>query len=321
MNRIRILTVAKKEFSDIVTSRKFVVFLVIYLLFFGFSLYQGASRFTQEFMYYSAGMGEKPTFITIFGIFTTGTISFIGGLFGLLMGFDMLTREKETGTLKTLLSHPVFRDEIINGKGLAALVAMALIVAMTIVVALGVLMIAGFTPEVEDLLQIAEFSIITLAYLFTFFSIGLFASAVSKTTTTSLLIAFGLFFFFSIVMPTLSFVASSMLVGEPPKPPDVKMSSTTSENPSVINITEDPRWQEYKKQIEEYSRKMAAVKTTFDLLSPSSNYITLVNSLSGRSLYVPYPAQDTTKNWIGMFVTPVIFFALSYVRFLREELT
>lgn len=44
-------------------------------------------------------------FALMFSVIGTGSISFFGGVLGILMRFDLITKEKESGTLKTLLSH------------------------------------------------------------------------------------------------------------------------------------------------------------------------------------------------------------------------
>ena len=318
---MRFLIVAKKEFADHLTSRRFLAFLVIFLLFFGFSVYQGVSSFIKTYELYAAGKSEKPTVIQMFGIFATGSTSVLGGILGILIGFDLLTKEKESGTLKTLLSHPVFRDEIINGKALGALFAMALVVFLTVIVAFGVLIALGFIPNVGDIVTILKFGAITLVYFFTFFSIGLFASAVAKSTTTALMIALGIFIVLVAILPFFGSIVSDALAGEPPKPPKTEISYRTpgGPKPQPKPIGEDPRWKEYQKQREEYMKRKRAIMSIFTLLSPTSNYVSLVSSLSGEGMPF-YPAKDTTKSWISFIVTPVLFFAISYVRFLREEI-
>ncbi|MET1125167.1 MAG: ABC transporter permease [Archaeoglobaceae archaeon] len=312
---MRVLIIAKKEFADHITSRRFLAFLVVFLLIFSFSVYQGVSSFMKTYELYASGASEKPNVIQIFGFLATGSTSILGGILGILMGFDLLTREKESGTLKTLLSHPVFRDEIINGKALGALLAMALVVFLTLIAAFGVLIALGFVPSVGDFVVILKFGAITLVYFFTFFSIGLFASAVAKSTTTALMTAFAVFIFLAIILPVVGFIATEALAGEPPKPPEVESYNI----PGGSIPTEDPRWEEYERQMEEYMKRRLAISSVFTLLSPMSNYVSLASSLSAPES-VFYPAGDTTKNWVSLIVTPAVFFAVSYVRFLREEI-
>ncbi len=316
---MRFLIVAKKEFADHLTSRRFLAFLIVFLLFFSFSVYQGVNTFMKTYERYAAGESEKPSVIKIFGIFATGSTSVLGGILGILMGFDLLTKEKESGTLRTLLSHPVFRDEIINGKALGALLAIALVVFLTLIVSFGVLLALGFIPDIGDIVTILKFGAIMLVYFFTFFSIGLFASAVAKNTTTALMIAIGIFIVLAIILPFFSFIVADALAGEPPKPPKTDIVvKVPSEGPvKPVPVTEDPRWREYEEQMKEYMRRKQAIMSVFMLLSPSANYASLVSSLSNTHFY---PVKDPTKNWISLIATPAVFFAASYVRFLREEI-
>ncbi len=315
---MKFLIVAKKEFADHISSRRFLAFLIVFLLFFGFSVYQGVSSFMRSYEMYSVGGSDKPGVMQIFGIFATGSTSLLGGILGILMGFDLLTKEKESGTLRTLLSHPVFRDEVINGKALGALLAMALVVFLTVIVAFGVLIALGFIPNVADVVTILKFGAITLVYFFTFFSIGLFASAMAKSTATALMIALGVFIVLAVILPFFGFIVADALAGEPPKPPKTEVVYKIGDGQRPTPIEEDPRWEEYRRQMDEYVKRRQAVMSVFTLLSPTSNYVSLVSSLSES--VVLYQVKDTTKNWISLIVTPAIFFAASYVRFLREEI-
>ena len=310
---MRFLIVAKKEFIDQVTSRKFIATLAVFLLFLGFMLYSG---FTS--------MGtEEPSlhFAALFSFIGTGSMSFFGGILGILLGFDLITKEKESGTLKTLLSHPVFRDEVITGKAIGGFAALAVVVAVTLSLLLGAVVLTGYIPSADDMITFLKFAAVTLAYFFTFFALGLFTSAVSKSTTTSLLISIGIFILLAIFVPFFSFMIANAIAGPPPEPPAMEERVEIGPNGKVIgyNISEDPRWQEYEKEREEYWKKRDAVESTLMLLSPVMNYMTLANSLASETFY-SFESRDLTKNWVGFFATPVIFFAVAYLRFVREEL-
>jgi len=55
-----------------------------------------------------------PLSIMLFLNFTFFTV--IGAILGASLGADAINKEVESGTIKTLLGHPVYRDEVINGK-------------------------------------------------------------------------------------------------------------------------------------------------------------------------------------------------------------
>jgi ABC-2 type transport system permease protein len=323
-----LLIVARKEFADQITSKRFIAVLAIMLIFSAISFYQGADEFIRQYrMFESGSVPEnipKPSIIQIFGFFGSAGILTFGGILGLLMGFDLITREKETGSLKTLLSHPVFRDQIINGKALGAFAALCLVVALTLVIALGVLTMKGFIPSFDDLIAILKFGLITLAYLFTFFSIALFASTIAKNSSTSLLVAFGIFLVLTIAMPMISIFVANIVVGSPP---EISHPAPLPPPQSGENVETSQEWQEYRQRMQEYEQKMKeyyerrrAIQEFFYVLSPSTNYMTLISSLSERS-FMPFGAKDPMKNVVGFVVLPLVFFAASYVRFLRMEIT
>ncbi len=324
---MKVLIVAKKEFSDQITSKRFLGFLIIFMLFFGISVYQGVNKYMQDYMEYLSGTSVKPNILEIFmGPASTGMFLIGGGIFGILMSFDLLTREKESGTLKTLLSHPVFRDEIITGKAIGTFLAILVVVMLAVVISIGFLIAFGYVPGPGDILKIFEFGLVTIVYIFAFFSIGLFASATAKNTTTSLLIAIGLFFFFLLVVPFLSVVVPNFLVGKPPSPPVSAIGRPTNVN--VVTVTNgkvvvrkytNEEWAEYNRELHEYMEKKRAISSLLFLLSPSNNYLALINSLSNRNIV--YPVRDINQNIVSFIVIPIIFFALSYVKFLREEIS
>jgi ABC-type Na+ efflux pump permease subunit len=66
---------------------------------------------------------EKPSILFIFQRMRW-QMPLLGAILAIAMGFDLITREKESHSLKSLLSHPVFRDEIINGKALGGILVL-----------------------------------------------------------------------------------------------------------------------------------------------------------------------------------------------------
>ena len=73
------------------------------------------------------------------------------------MGFDLISKEKETKALKILLSHPIYRDEVINGKALGGLMALAIALGITFIVTFAILLISGIVPEGDELSKILIF--------------------------------------------------------------------------------------------------------------------------------------------------------------------
>ena len=301
-----VLVVAKKEFIDQITSKRFLALLFAIILINGFSMYNGAKSFKERLeAFYTGQIEKRPSVISIFATMGSLGVSSFGALLGLIMGFDLITKEKERNTLRTLLSHPVYRDSVINGKALGAFAALSLGVLSTLTVSLGIFVIYGISLSSDDLVAIVKFGGITLAYLFTFFSIGLFTSTIAKDSGSSLLTAFGAYILLTTVIPLLGLFLSEIVAGAPPTLP----SSGSG------HISEDIL-DEYRQVFEDYWRKRMAVVDLFTIFSPSVNYEKLISSLDKT---YTFGGGDITKNIVSFAFLPVMLFVLSYLRFMRME--
>lgn len=46
--------------------------------------------------------GGRISIAPAIGFFGGSSVAFVGGIFGIALGFDLITREKESGTLRTI---------------------------------------------------------------------------------------------------------------------------------------------------------------------------------------------------------------------------
>jgi ABC-2 type transport system permease protein len=322
---LSVLIVAKKEFADQISSKRFLALAGIILLITVYTVYQGVQGFYNA---YASGM-HKP-FVSIFGISSSLGFMTFGAFLGLLMGFDLITKEKEEGSLKTLLSHPVYRDSVINGKAIGAFAALGVAIFLVLTISVGILLLYGIYPTLSDVGDVVKFGALTLVYTFTFFAISLFASTIARNSGTALIIAFGFLILFMAVLPILGEIASQFIVGPPPRPPSVPPPAVPVPPPggegTQVRIQEGvpaedeevkKLWEEYERQSREYWEKKRAISDTFSILSPSNNYLALLSSLGARTFF---ETKDTTKNLMGFIALPVIFFIMSYIKFLRMDI-
>ena len=328
-----VLIVAKKEFTDQISSRRFLALTGIILLITVYTIYQGVQGLYNA---YAAGM-ERP-YISIFRMASSLGFMTFGTFLGLLMGFDLVTKEKEEGSLKTLLSHPVYRDSVINGKAIGAFAALSVAIFLILMISVGILLLYGIYPTLSDVVDLVKFGALTLAYTFTFFAISLFASTITRNSGTALIISFGFLILFMAVLPTLGEITAQFIVGPPPRPPSVPppggaplptgggLTDVKVVNIKKINEGTSPAkneeikklWEEYERKSREYSEKRRTISDIFSILSPSNNYLALLSSLGARTFF---EAKDTTKNLISFIALPVIFFIMSYIKFLRMDIT
>ena len=111
-----------KEMADHFGRRRFVfllalVFLaIIWALSVIFGTVEKAASSREEFLFlrvFSSSSDVLPSLLFF--------ISFFGPLAGIILGFDSINSERSQGTLARVLSQPVHRDEVYNGKFLAGL--------------------------------------------------------------------------------------------------------------------------------------------------------------------------------------------------------
>jgi len=241
--------VAVKEFKDYLNSKRFmVIFGVLALLtiigaitgYISYSdsltTYNSQLSSTNSTMNFVRGPGivSMPSVLNIFSSYGT-YIASVGAFLAICMGFDMITREKEEGTLKLLLTHPVFRDSVINGKLLGAGSMLVMVLASTFLATIAVMMFFGVVPAVDDLTRIVAFFGATLLFMFTFLAISVTASTISGNSSMAVLIAIFVLIIGAVV-PDISTTVSEAIMGSEPSMMIPSTSTSTSTDNSASSF-------------------------------------------------------------------------------------
>jgi ABC-type transport system involved in multi-copper enzyme maturation permease subunit len=111
------------------------------------------------------------------------------GLLAILIAFDSICGEKEQGTLRLALSHPVSRPVFWMGKMLGG--GFTLLVPLTLTMVLALLSAKLMGTELADWNTVAKASglfLVSAVYLLSLNSLGLFVSSVSKIQKTALVV-------------------------------------------------------------------------------------------------------------------------------------
>lgn len=119
--------VFSKELQDFTRSARMVVLTILILLSAGTSIYVATKTMKNyvnedSFLLLSLFTSSKnpiPSFLSL--------MSFLVPLTGIALGFDAINKEFQDRTLGRILSHPIYRDVLLFGKALGALVSMALV--------------------------------------------------------------------------------------------------------------------------------------------------------------------------------------------------
>ncbi len=303
------INIALKELYVSVKSRRFAIIVFIYLLIFGLAVYSvkdyliqmgtprvGPSGFS---LWGVEGKIYQTPFAMLFIINMT-IIAVLGAVLGVALGADAVNREVESGTIKVLLGHPVYRDEVINGKflGMGALITLTYIVSYVVMVA--VMLILGIPLDGDSLLRGFIAVLVTILYTLVFLSMGLLFSTLSKKPETSMLVGVGLAIFLTVFYGIVVSIVAPKIVG--PEPP--------------WGTVAHQLWQE------ELNLWLARLHS----INPAHHYVQLVGYIFAGDEFTNYyiPLSDSFtygfNNLAVLLVMLLLPFALAYARFLTSDL-
>lgn len=168
------MVIASKEFADHLLSARFVVLVLIVGLAVIVPLYLAANRIRDLA---SDVSGAQAVFIALFtlgpedpnlsGILRVVTfVAIVSPLLGVAFSFDAVNGERAGGTLPRLLSQPIHRDDVINGKFVAgiAVISLVLIMIVGLISGVGILRL-GITPTVTEALRLLAWVLVTIVYV------------------------------------------------------------------------------------------------------------------------------------------------------------
>ncbi|HJH27255.1 MAG TPA: ABC transporter permease [Methanophagales archaeon] len=328
MEAKRLFNVAQKEFIDHITSRKFILILALFLLISAYSMHEGIGDYNNRLEDYKEQLSqveegelrymhsEKPSILFIFQRMTM-PMTILGAILAITMGFDLITREKESHSLKSLLSHPVYRDEIINGKALGGFLVLVFAIGIAFLISFAILLLFSMVPNMDDFARVTLFWAVTVLFILTYFSIALMTSTVSKDSGRSLMYALIITLVLSVGVPAVGEILSESVVGEPPEPPAVPQYE---------------EWQRYEEESRAYYGKQEAIKDVVNTFAPWYNYLAVsfvvlygtTCEIVGPGVVDATPGRDVLeKVWKNIFVLiilPIVFFAIAYIKFMRMDI-
>lgn len=150
-------------------------------------------------------------------------------LLALLFAYDALAGEYEHGTLRLVLTHPARRGHILLAKYLSAM--LCLLVPLLISLLLAVILLttsASISLNSDDFLRIGGIILTSLAYLSVFYLIGLLISAVTRRTSTALMLSMFIWGFLVLVYPNVI-----LTVIPRPEAPDALRTSAYNQIESI----------------------------------------------------------------------------------------
>ncbi|HXG25237.1 MAG TPA: ABC transporter permease subunit [Candidatus Binatia bacterium] len=310
------MTIAGKELSDHVLSIRFYVLMIVLGIAALIPLYFAADRIRALA---PAVSGAPAVFLAMFVLgpdadtgpipFTVqGFVAMTAPLLGVAFAFDSVNGERHQGTLPRLLSQPIHRDDVINGKFAAglAIITLGLTAVVLVVAGFGMLRLA-IMPTPDELIRLILWFGVTLLYVGLWLAFGLLLSVVIRRAATSALVGFGVWLFLAIPIagPLLVRLLGAFLASG---------ATTASEYYGTI------QW------VQRLLPGQLYAEATTALLSPGTTSVSAsdvysVNALPSQSTLLTFD-QSLLLIWpqlVILFALMVGCFALAYVRFMRQE--
>jgi ABC-2 type transport system permease protein len=190
--------IAAKELGDHVTSIRFIVLLVVIGIAAAVPLYFASDEIRKVASQLRSG---QSVFLALFYfgpenfdlLRADRFVGLFAPLLGIAFGFDAVNVERSEGTLPRLVSQPIHRDDVINGKFAAGLAVIALVlVAMVLLVSgFGILRL-GIVPDLSEVLRLVAWIGLTVLYAGFWLAFATLLSVVVRGAASSALIGFGL---------------------------------------------------------------------------------------------------------------------------------
>ena len=129
-------------------------------------------------------------------------------LLALIFAYDAIAGEYEHGTLRLVLTHPVGRGAILFAKYIGAMVCLLVPLLMSLLLMLILLTTSAMISlNTDDFLRIGGIVLTSVVYLSLFYLIGMLISAITRRTSTALILSMFVWGFLVLVYPNLILTA------------------------------------------------------------------------------------------------------------------
>ena len=308
-------TIFRKEIADHFNSTRFLILFCLVICVASLTTYMVSMNLRSEL---GSGTKLQHLFLMLFttsGQFFSMTqfIAFFGPLIGIIMGFDSINRERNEGTLSKLLSQPVYRDAIINGKFLAGIVTISIMFVSLILLLSGLgLAVIGVVPTADEIARLVLYMLISIVYIGFWLGLAILFSILFRSIGTSALAGVALWILVSFFVGFGSgLIADAVAPVEEGNPDQILKNQRIAE--TIRKVSPVNLYSDATATIMDPYRKTTK---SFVLIGPMEKIsMSRFNSALplGQSILVVAPYLIT------LLALTVVCFGFSYVIFIKQE--
>ncbi|HWT82265.1 MAG TPA: ABC transporter permease [Candidatus Acidoferrum sp.] len=308
----------RKELEDHFSSTRFILLLTVILMVSLVTTYMVGTGLRKELEGFA-----KPSLVFLLLFTSTGAlfslaqfIAFFGPLIGMILGFDAISRERASRTLSKLLSQPIYRDAVINGKFLAGLTIISLMLLSIVLLISGMgLWVLGVVPGWEEVGRLAVYLVISIVYIGFWLAVSILCSILFRGLATSALASLALWIFLAFFMALGASLAADVFSPIPP--------GRSSDPETILNHEQTRETVASFSPITLYSQ---AATTILDPTRNTTRSLILMGPMERLSLsrfQNPLPLLQSTlivmPYLISLVAVTVVCFAICYACFMRQE--
>jgi len=269
-----------------------------------------------------------PSILMVFNQFNQYFV-IVGAALAIVIGFNAVSREKEEGTFKALLSHPIYRDSILNGKALGAIIVLTIVLAIVFLLTLSILIFNNIIPNGDDLIRIFFIYLLSVIYCTVFIFLSIMLSIISKNSMMSIMYLLGILLVI-FVFTQLSTSIVDFIMGSEPQYLDMNPMSNgyISDNSTIISQYDAMA----NANIINYWNRYNLLNEILNIFSPPYNYNTISTSLLTNKGYavnsfyienktITYSLSSVIINIFILFIEIIVLFFVSYIKFMRIDIT
>jgi ABC-2 type transport system permease protein len=312
------ITVFRKELADLFTSWRFIILFAMVLLAGIFTIYvasqniRGEVSGTAEFVFIRLFTTSDENMPGLFQFLNLIAVFFVP-IVGIALGFDAVNEERNSGTMSRLLSQPIFRDAVINGKFLAGIVTIAVMITSIVLIVAGAgLRMIGVPPSSEEIIRLMFFLAITIFYGAFWLGLAILFSIFFRRVATSVLASIAIWIFLFFFMPIIAGLVANTMAPVDQGASSEALLSNLGVQSTVLQFSPVRLYQEAVSVLLVPGAR--TLGQTIQLLGGGVAGL-LPNPLSlGQSLLSIWPHMVT------IVALTAVCFAISYTKFMREEI-
>jgi ABC-2 type transport system permease protein len=241
-------------------------------------------------------------------------LSFVIPVMAIGLAFDSVNGEHNRRTLSRILAQPIYRDALLAGKFLAALIVLSvnLICLWLLVVGFGVYFL-GVPPSGDEFGRSLVFLFIAIAYAGVWLGVAMLFSVLFRSPASAALLALGVWLFMALLWPL---IAPSIAVAIAPPDPRFLM----------LGIM-DPQTNTWLTGLSRISPDFLFEEATRSILTPTTPslgpVLDQIRQLGGVVVGATLPLRESLLTaWpqmVALISGVIALFVATYVSFQRQE--